>query len=284
MNFGVFVLGLELSELKKCDAAERSLYHFVGIGFWIFLVLASVSGAVNFYYIDDRWMVILVGAVVFPLLLGFLYRILLLSIKRPPRFAAKKWFVRWIPDLGLFVRLAVVFVLTLLIAMPISGIIQHGRVEKVAQDKRDELGRLTQSQNSSKSFAASIQSDIDASEHSHYPVAVYSDLLQTGLTRFMIFMIGLVVCYPVFLLLILKFFPKFTYQDAQNKRVELNARQEYQELESLMVGQFSKFGAVAVFPHNSAFEDYPINSLKKPELVGRIKNDAELLKMLWQSK
>jgi hypothetical protein len=97
-------------------------------------------------------------------------------------------------------------------------------------------------------------------------------------------MIGMLVFYPVLLLLILKFLPKFTYQDAQNIRVELKARQEYQELESLMVGQFSKFGAVAVFPHNSAFEDYPINSLKKPELVVRVKNDAELLNMLWQSK
>jgi hypothetical protein len=284
MNFGVFVLGLELSELEKCDAVERSLYHFVGIGFWIFLLLASVSGAVNLYYIDDRWMVILAGAVGFPLLLGFLYRILLLSVKRPARFTAKKWFLRWIPDLGTFVRLAVVFVLTLLIAMPISGIMQYERVEKVAQDKRDEIGRLTLSENSSRSFEASIQSDIDASEHTHYPVAVYTDLLQTGLTRFVIFMIGMLVFYPVLLLLILKFLPKFTYQDAQNIRVELNARQEYQELESLMVAQFSKFGSVAVFPHNSAFEDYPINSLKKPELVVRVKNDAELLNMLWQSK
>ena len=100
----------------------------------------------------------------------------------------------------------------------------------------------------------------------------------------MIFMIGLVVCYPVFLLIILKFFPKFTYQDAQNKRVELNARQEYQELESLMIEQFSKFGAVAVFPHNSTYEDYPINSLKRPELAVRVKNDAELLKLLCQRK
>jgi hypothetical protein len=149
-------------------------------------------------------------------------------------------------------------VLTLLIAMPISGIMQYERVEKVAQDKRDEIGRLTLSENSSRSFAASIQSDIDASEHTHYPVAVYTDLLQTGLTRFVIFMIGMLVFYPVLLLLILKFLPKFTYQDAQNIRVELNARQEYQELESLMVGQFSKFGAVAVFPHNSAFEDFTI--------------------------
>ena len=284
MNFGVFVLGLELSELEKCGALERSLYHFVGLGFWTFLLLASISGAVNLYYIDDRWITIVVGAVIFPVLLGFLYRVLLLSIKRPPRFTQKRWTVKWLPDVGSFVRIAIVLVLTLLIAMPISGILQYERVERIAEDKRDELRRLTQSDNSTISFAASIQSDMEASEHTHYPVAVYSDLLQTSLTRFLIFLIGSIVFLPVALLLALKFLPKFTYQDALNERLEIDARQEFQKLETLMDGEFAKYGAVAEFPHNSAYEDYPINSVKRPELALRVKNDAELLKLLWPSK
>ena len=137
MNFGVFVLGLELSELEKCGALERSIYHFVGFGFWTFLLLASISGAVNLYYIDDRWITIVVGAVIFPVLLGFLYRVLLLSIKRPPRFAQKSWTVKWLPDVGSFVRIAIVLVLTLLVAMPISGMMQYERVERIAEEKMD---------------------------------------------------------------------------------------------------------------------------------------------------
>ena len=284
MNFGVFVLGLELSELEKCGALERSLYHFVGLGFWTFLLLASISGAVNLYYIDDRWITIVVGAVIFPVLLGFLYRVLLLSIKRPPRFAQKSWNVKWLPDVGSFVRIAIVLVLTLLIAMPISGMMQYERVEKIAKDKRDELRRLTQSDNSTISFAASIKSDMEASEHTHYPVAVYSDLLQTSLTRFLILLIGSIIFLPVALLLALKFLPKFTYQDSLNERLEIVARQEFQTLEALMAGEFAKYGAVAEFPHNSAYLDYPIKSVKRPELAARVKNDAELLKLLWPSK
>ena len=284
MNFGVFVLGLELSELEKCAALERSLYHFVGLGFWTFLLLASISGAVNLYYIDDRWITIVVGAVIFPVLLGFLYRVLLLSIKRPPRFTQKRWTVKWLPDVGSFVRIAIVLVLTLLIAMPISGILQYERVERIAEDKRDELKRLPQSDNSTISFAASIQSDMEASEHTHYPVAVYSDLLQTSLTRFLILLIGSIIFLPVALLLALKFLPKFTYQDTLNERLEIDARQEFQKLEALMIGKFAKYGAVAEFPHNSAYLDYPINSVKRPKLAVRVKNDAELLKLLWPSK
>ena len=51
-----------------------------------------------------------------------------------------------------------------------------------------------------------------------------------------------------------------------------------------MAGEFAKYGAVAEFQHNSSYLDYPINSVKRPELAVRVKNDAELLKLLWPRK
>lgn len=135
MNLGVFVLGLEQDELDKCGAGERSLYHFIGLGFWVFLGLAAIAGGINLYYIDDHFLSIAIGAILFPVLLGFLFRILLLSVKRPPRFFLQKWYLRMLPDLGSVVRLVIVTILTLLIAMPLSGILQYHRVERVAEEK-----------------------------------------------------------------------------------------------------------------------------------------------------
>ena len=280
MNFGVFVLGIEFGELEKCDAFERSLYNLVGIGFWIFLGLSAISGGINFYYVDDRWFTILAGAVAFPLLLGFLYRVVLLSVKRPPRFFNKKWYLRWIPDVGTFVRLIIVVVLTLLIALPLSGIMQYHRVEKIAQDKREELRQLIDNENTITSFPVSIQTDLEASEHTHYPVAVYTDLLTTSLTRLVILVVGALLFYPVGLLLFMKFSPRFQYQEGQNAKMEHDARAEYLKLEILRASQFSAYGAIEEFPHSSEFEDYPINSPRVLK-IERTKNDDELLKLLW---
>lgn len=284
MNASVFVLGLEREDLERCSALERALYHFVGLGFWLFLVLAAVAGGVNFYYVNDFWLTIALGALAFPVLLGFLYRILLLSVKRPPRFFAQKWYARWVPDFGTFVRLAIGVVLTILIAMPVSGILQYHRVERVASEKREELKRLTKSEETPIGFASSIQSDLEKNEHTHYPVAVYSDLLKTPLTRFVILLVGGIVFAPVALLLLLKFGKQFQYQEGNNARVEQEAQSEYSRLQQAMVDQLTKFGAQVDFPHSSAFEDYPINSVKKEMKSERVRNDDELLKLLWLPK
>lgn len=283
MNLGVFVLGLEQDELDKCGAGERSLYHFIGLGFWVFLGLAAIAGGINLYYIDDHFLSIAIGAILFPVLLGFLFRILLLSVKRPPRFFLQKWYLRMLPDLGSVVRLVIVTILTLLIAMPLSGILQYHRVERVAEEKRQELRRITL-EASSQSFASSISADLEQNEHTHYPVAVYSDLLATGLTKAVISIVFLALLAPVLMLLLLKFRPIFRYQEQINSKIEVEARTAFEQAQSSAKVQLDKFGAASEFPLFNEYEDYPINSIKRVLPGTTVKSDQELLSLLWLPK
>jgi hypothetical protein len=283
MNFGVFVLGLEQSELDKCGAVERSLYHFIGLGFWMFMVLASVSGGVNLYYVDDHFFSIAIGAILFPVLLGSLFRILLISVKRPPRFFDQKWYKRYRPDLGTFVRFTIIMLLTLIIAMPLSGVLQYHRVERVAAEKREEL-RLNTLDASGQSSASSISKNLEKNEHNHYPVAIYYDLLTTGLTKAIIILVFLILVTPVGFLLLLKFVPRFQYQEQINSKIENEARANYEKCQLLALEQLKKFGTTSEFPQFTEYEDYPINSIKRKAQITTVKNDQELLKLLWIPK
>jgi hypothetical protein len=117
MNFGVFVLGLEENQIQQCSQLERSLYSQAGIGFWVVVVLSALAGGLNLYYINDSFFSVALGALLFPVLLGFLYRILLISIKRPSGyFAWPKW-KRRVPDFGTAVRFLIPSVMLFLVAI-----------------------------------------------------------------------------------------------------------------------------------------------------------------------
>lgn len=283
MNLSVFVLGLEQSELDKCGAVERSLYHFIGLGFWMFMVLALVSGGVNLYYVDDHFFSIALGAILFPVLFGSLFRILLISVKRPPRFFDQKWYKRYWPDLGTFVRFTIITMLTLIIAMPLSGVLQYHRVERVAAEKRQELRQITLDKYG-QNYVSSVVINLKKNEHNHYPVAVYSDLLTTSLTKAVLVLVFLILSTPVILLLLLKVIPRFQYQEQINSEIEKQARADYEKCQLLAIEQLKKFGTATEFPQFAEYEDYPINSIKTKAQITTVKNDQELLKLLWIPK
>ena len=283
MNFGVFVLGLEESQIQQCSQLERSLYSQAGIGFWVVVVLSALAGGLNLYYINDSFFSVALGALLFPVLLGFLYRILLISIKRPSGyFAWSKW-KRWVPDIGTAVRFLIPSVMLFLVAMPIAALLQFDEVERIAAEKRQELRALANESTAVAGFASGYSTDLEAAQHTHYPVAVYSALIQTGTTKTILLLVFGALFYPIALLYLIKMQSRFTYQDAVNTQVETNARGAFSEWEQAREQVIRKWGAEAA-PHNLCYSDYPINAVKaeisKPYAAG----DAALIRALWPQK
>jgi hypothetical protein len=269
MGSGVMVLGIDSEGLASCSSTEALLYRAVGGGYWLFRIICCFSGGVSFYLIDDRAFSVLFGAFLYLFLFGALYRMVLLSVRRPPRLFERSRFVRMLPDLGSLIRLVVPGVLVFVLSLPIAGALQSEIVDSVSRRKRLELEALSETPESKSTL------------HSHYPVAVYSELLRSEHTWFVLSSVFLLVFGPILLLLVLKHHSGFTFQDKVNSEVEGHAIAQQVRFESDREVLLKRFGVTVVAPHCAEFEDFPVNAKRRRLLNPVVSNDAELLKVLW---
>ena len=104
------------------------------------------------------------------------------------------------------------------------------------------------------------------------------------MTKAVLVLVFLILSTPVGLLLILKVIPRFQYQEQINSEIEKQAQADYEKCQRLAFEQLKKFGTTTEFSQFTEYEDYPINSIKTKAQITPVKNDQELLKLLWIPK
>lgn len=283
MNPAIFILGLEKDELQRCIGLERSLYYGVGIFFWIFIGLIVFAGAVNFYYINDHWISILIGVTLFPSLFGILFWMLLLSIRRTPRFFDRKWLARVFPDWATLIRTLILSMFVLMIALPVSGVLQYKMVNRLVEQRQTSAQSVHSDNGIGTAFSTNdIELKRSISGRTHYPVAVYTALMTTGTTKFIIVCVSLVVFLPVILLTIIKGGRQFKYQDVQDSRMERQAIDDYGQTKLLRDEVFVRFNSRSVAPYCSEYKDYPVNAILNSSVISAQEDDEKLRELIFR--
>ena len=281
MNPAIFILGLEKDELQRCSGLERSLYYGVGLFFWIFIGLIVFAGAVNFYYINDHWISILIGVTLFPSLFGILFWMLLLSIRRTPRFFDRKWLARVFPDGATLIRTLILSMFVLMIALPVSGVLQYKMVNRLVE-QRQASAQSVSPDNGTAFSTNEIRFERSINGRTHYPVAVYTALMTTGTTKFVIGCVSLVVFLPIIFLTILKGGRQFKYQDVQDSRMERQAIDDYGQTKLLRDEVFVRFNSRSVAPYCSQYTDYPVNATLNSSVIGAQEDDEKLRELIFR--
>lgn len=283
MNPAIFILGLEKDELQRCNGLERSLYYGVGLFFWIFIGLIVFAGAVNFYYINDHWISILIGVTLFPSLFGILFWMLLLSIRRTPRFFDRKWLARVFPDWATLIRTLILSLFVLMIALPVSGVLQYKMVSRLVEQRQVGTQSVSADNGIGTAFSTNdIELKRSISGRTHYPVAVYTALMTTGTTKFVIVCVSLVVFLPVILLTIIKGGRQFKYQDVQDSRMERQAIDDYGQTKLLRDEVFVRFNSRSVAPYCSEYKDYPVNAILNSSVISAQEDDEKLRELIFR--
>lgn len=283
MNPAIFILGLEKDELQRCNGLERSLYYGVGLFFWIFIGLIVFAGAVNFYYINDHWISILTGVTLFPSLFGILFWMLLLSIRRTPRFFDRKWLARVFPDWATLIRTLILSMFVLMIALPVSGVLQYKMVNRLVEQRQTSAQSVHSDNGIGTAFSTNdIELKRSISGRTHYPVAVYTALMTTGTTKFVIVCVSLVVFLPVILLTIIKGGRQFKYQDVQDSRMERQAIDDYGQTKLLRDEVFVRFNSRSVAPYCSEYKDYPVNAILNSSVISAQEDDEKLRELIFR--
>lgn len=283
MNPAIFILGLEKDELQRCNGLERSLYYGVGLFFWIFIGLIVFAGAVNFYYINDHWISILIGVTLFPSLFGILFWMLLLSIRRTPRFFDRKWLARVFPDWATLIRTLILSLFVLMIALPVSGVLQYKMVSRLVEQRQVGTQSVSADNGIGTAFSTNeIKFKRSISGRTHYPVAVYTALITTGTTKFVIVCVSLVVFLPVILLTIIKGGRQFKYQDVQDSRMERQAIDDYGQTKLLRDEVFVRFNSRSVAPYCSEYKDYPVNAILNSSVISAQEDDEKLRELIFR--
>ena len=280
MNPAIFILGLEKDELQRCSGLERSLYYGVGLFFWIFIGLIVFAGAINFYYINDYWMPIVIGVTLFPSLFGILFWMLLLSIRRTPRFFDRKWLARVFPDWATLIRTLILSMFVLMIALPVSGVLQYKMVNRLVEQRKSSAQSVSTDYGTAFS-TNEIRFERSINGRTHYPVAVYTALMTTGTTKFVIGCVSLVVFLPIIFLTILKGGRQFKYQDVQDSRMERQAIDDYGQTKLLRDEVFVRYNSRSVAPYCSKYSDYPVNATLNSSVIGAQEDDEKLRELIF---
>jgi hypothetical protein len=192
------IIGLEFDLLALVGASEKKVYNAISISYIIVLMLAAISGSYLFYMIDDLWFSIGLGFFVFLFLFGAIFRVILVTNRDSvlDSNSSQSKLRKLLPTSSSLLRLLIGSIFALVLAFPLAAAVNHKLVLRISEAKMSEV----KSKVESNAQIISIDSLYEDIKHTHFPLAVFDELVESGkIIPWIILVYGIVVYQQILL-------------------------------------------------------------------------------------
>lgn len=217
----------------------------------IVLMLAAISGSYLFYMIDDHWYSIGLGCIVFVFLFGAIFRVILVTNRDSvlDSNSSRSKHRKLLPTSSSFLRLLIGSIFALVLAFPLAASMNHKSVLRISEAKMSEV----KSKVVAKTQIFSINNLEEDIKHTHFPLAVFNELVDSGKVIPWIILVYGVIVYQQILLGRARNRKGFIYQ--------VLARQQYIEI----IGQ--DYQETLEYGFSFAEKKYGVDLSKEREIV-----------------